>query len=172
MCREDSRILGYGSREGICFRPAYDKLIQLAFHFPKITVMIAIGAVAIGCLVFVLLPQRMMPSTERNQFVVEIYLPTGAPFAKTEMVCDSVANILRRDKRITNVTSFVGTSAPRFHMCYAPKFPSKQLAQLIVTTTSEEMTNNLLDEYEDKYINYFPDAREAQDFGSPSAGDV
>lgn len=137
---------------------AYDKLIQLAFHFPKITVMIAIGAVAIGCLVFLLLPQRMMPSTERNQFVVEIYLPKGAPFAKTEMVCDSVANILRRDKRITNVTSFVGTSAPRFHMCYAPKFPSKQLAQLIVTTTSEEMTNHLLDEYEDKYINYFPDA--------------
>lgn len=136
----------------------FDKVITLAFRFPKLTILGAVLAVAIGCLVFLHIPQRMMPFTERNQFVVEIYLPNSSPLSRTERVCDSVANILRRDKRIANVTAFVGSSAPRFHMCYAPKFPSKHYAQLIVTTTSERMTNTLLDEYEDKYINYFPDA--------------
>ena len=137
---------------------AYDKLIHLALRFPKMTVLIAVLAVATGCLVFIHLPQKMMPVTERNQFVVEIYLPAGAPFARTEAVANDVADILRSDKRIKNVTSFIGASAPRFHMCYAPKFPSKQIAQLIVTTSSEEMTNKLLDEYEDAYINKYPDA--------------
>ncbi len=136
----------------------FEKIINLAFAFPKMTLLVGAAAVAVGCLIFVHLPQRMMPFTERNQFVVEIFLPGGSPLARTEKICDSVANILRHDDRIENVTEFVGTSAPRFHMCYAPKFPSKQIAQLIVTTSSEEMTNKLLDEYEDKYINYFPDA--------------
>jgi len=134
----------------------YDKLIHIAFRIPKITVITAILAVVIGCIVFIHLPQRMMPATERNQFVVEIYMPTGTPFAQTEQICNSVANTLRRDPRITNVTSFVGCSAPRFHMCYAPKFPSKQYAQLIITTSSETMTNTLLDEYEDKFIDFLP----------------
>lgn len=136
----------------------FDKIINFAFQFPKLTLLSAALAVVGGGLIFAHLPQKMMPSTERNQFVVEIYLPGGSPLSRTEKVCDSIASILRKDKRIQNVTEFVGTSAPRFHMCYAPKFPSKQIAQLIVTTSSENMTNKLLDEYEDKYINYFPDA--------------
>lgn len=136
----------------------FDLIINWAFRFPKTTVLMAILAVVAGALIFLHLPQKMMPSTERNQFVVEIYLPGGSPFSRTEKICDSISNILRNDKRIHNVTEFVGTSAPRFHMCYAPMFPSKQIAQLIVTTSSEEMTNKLLDEYENKYVNYFPDA--------------
>lgn len=136
----------------------FDKIIHLAFRFPKITLATAVAAVVIGCIVFVFLPQKMMPSTERNQFVVEIYLPNSSPLARTERVCDSVANMLRKDSRIQNVTSFIGCSAPRFHMCYAPKFPSKHYAQLIVTTSSEHLTNKLLDEYEDKSVNIFPDA--------------
>ena len=136
----------------------FDRIITLAFRFPKTTIIAAVAAVVGGTLIFLHLPQKMMPSTERNQFVVEIYLPGGSPLSRTEKICDSVANILRNDKRIKNVTAFIGTSAPRFHMCYAPKFPSKQIAQLIVTTSSEDMTNKLLDEYEDRYINYFPDA--------------
>ncbi|MBO4645359.1 MAG: efflux RND transporter permease subunit [Bacteroidales bacterium] len=136
----------------------YDRLIHWAFAYPKMTVLLAVLAVAIGGMVFLFLPQRMMPCTERNQFVVEITLPAGTSLERTAAVTDSLARILRSDQRIQNVTEFVGTSAPRFHMCYAPKFPSKQISQLIVTTSSEEMTNRLLDEYQDKYIHYFPDA--------------
>lgn len=136
----------------------FDKIIHLAFGYPKITLLTAVLAVVVGCIVFVHLPQKMMPFTERNQFVVEIYLPNSSPLDRTERVCDSVANMLRKDSRIQNVTSFIGCSAPRFHMCYAPKFPSKHYAQLIVTTSSEHLTNKLMDEYEDKSVNIFPDA--------------
>ena len=69
----------------------YDKLIHLALRFPKMTVLIAVLAVATGCLVFIHLPQKMMPVTERNQFVVEIYLPAGSPFSRTEAVANVAA---------------------------------------------------------------------------------
>lgn len=136
----------------------YDKLIHLSFRFPKITILVAFLAIVGGVLIFLFLPQKMMPVTERNQFVVEITLPSAASLEETAMVADSVENMLRKDERIQNITSFVGTSAPRFHMCYAPKFPSPQIAQLIVTTESEKMTNILLDEYVDKSINMIPNA--------------
>lgn len=136
----------------------YDSVIHLAFRFPKITVLITVSVIAIGILIFLFLPQKMMPATERNQFVVEINLQKGCTLNETGIVADSIANILKKDKRVKNVTAFVGNSPPRFHMCYAPSMPSKQYALLIVTTTSEESTNEVLDDYQNAYANYIPNA--------------
>lgn len=137
---------------------AYNKVIHIAFRFPKTTIGIALGALGIGLLVYVLLPQKMMPVTERNQFVVEIYMPSGFPLSHTANAADTVASILRRDKRVTNVTEFIGSSAPRFHTCYAPAVASSRYAMLIVTTTSNETTNEVLDDYMNKYIDCVPNA--------------
>src|SRR5574344_377319 len=136
----------------------YDTVIHFAFRHPKLTVGIAIGAIGVGALIFLFLPQKMMPATERNQFVVEINLEKGSTLNQTGKIADSISNILKKDKRIKNVTAFVGNSPPRFHMCYAPSMPSKQYALLIVTTKSEEQTNEVLDDYQNKYINYIPNA--------------
>jgi len=69
-----------------------------------------------------------------------------------------MANILLRDRRVTNVTSFIGTSSPRFHTVYAPNMPSPNFGQLLVNTASNEATRELVYEYGDKYSDYFPDA--------------
>ena len=60
------------------------------------------------------LPQKMMPTAERNQFAVEIYLPTGTSLERTEAVADSLEHILRKDRRVVSIASFKGTSSPRF----------------------------------------------------------
>ena len=136
----------------------YNKLIQIAFRFPRTTILIAIGAFISGVLIFMNLPQKMMPNTERNQFAVEIYLPTGTPLSVTEQVADSMEHILNKDKRIKSITSFIGTSSPRFHTCYAPNMPGENYAQFIVNTTDFKTTVEILDEYSNKYVNYFPNA--------------
>ena len=134
----------------------YNILIQAAFRFPKITVGLAFAAIVAGVLVFLTLPQKMMPITERNQFAVEIYLPQGSPLSATAAVADSLEKILRPDKRITSITKFVGTTSPRFHTCYAPNFPSQSYAQFIVSTNTIQNTEKVLDDYTDKYADYFP----------------
>lgn len=136
----------------------YDVIIHLAFRHPRITVGIALAAIVSGVVVFIFLPQKMMPVTERNQFAVEIYLPQGAPLFETAAVADSLERILEKDPRITSITSFVGTTSPRFHTCYAPNFPSKSYAQFIVSTTTIESTVEVLDDYTEKYANHFPNA--------------
>ena len=68
-----------------------------------------------------------MPTAERNQFAVEIYLPTGTSLERTEAVADSLEHILRKDKRVVSLASFKGTSSPRFQTTYAPQFGGKKL---------------------------------------------
>jgi multidrug efflux pump subunit AcrB len=137
---------------------AYEWLLAKVFAFPKTTLFIALASVVAGAFIFISIPQRMMPIAERDQFAVEIYLPKGSPLEKTAAVCDSLENILRADERVKSVSAFVGTSSPRFHVVYAPNMPSKAYGQFIVNTVSNRATEEMLDDYADKYAFYFPEA--------------
>ena len=136
----------------------YEWLLAKVFAFPKTTIAIALASVVVGGLIFMTIPQRMMPIAERDQFAVEIYLPTGSPLEKTAAICDSMEHILRQDERVKSVSAFIGASSPRFHIVYAPNMPSKSYGQFIVNTVSNKATEELLNEYTNKYAFYFPEA--------------
>ena len=136
----------------------YDKLLSLCFAWPKTTLGIGLASIALGMVMMSRLPQQTMPYAERNQFAVEIYMPTGTSLQKTSTVADSLEHILRRDKRIVSVTSFKGCGSPRFHTAYAPQIAGSNYAQFVVNTTDEKATVAVLDEYSDKYAAYFPEA--------------
>ena len=104
------------------------------------------------------LPQKLMPAADRNQFAVEITLPAGTTIDKTISVADSLSHILQKDPRVLSVTSFNGCASPRFHAAYAPQIAGTNYAQFIVNTTGTKATEELLDEYTPRYINYFPKA--------------
>ena len=67
----------------------------------------------------------------------------------------AIRSYYEKDPRITNVASFVGSSSPRFNDLYAPHLPSKNFAQLMVNTISNEATIEVLNEYAQKYRNNF-----------------
>ena len=136
----------------------YDKLLSLCFAWPKTTLGIGLASIVAGVLMMSRLPQQTMPYAERNQFAVEIYMPTGTSLQKTSGVADSLEHILRRDKRIVSVTSFKGCGSPRFHTAYAPQIAGSNYAQFVVNTTDDKATVAVLDEYSDKYAAYFPEA--------------
>lgn len=137
----------------------YEKLLDFCFIWPKTTLAVGVGTILMGVLLFANLPQRLMPIAERNQFAIEFYLPKGAAIEQTAAVADSMEHILKQDKRVVSVTSFIGTSSPRFHTTYAPQLPGSNYAQFIVNTLDNKTTAELLDEYSEKYSNYFSNAR-------------
>lgn len=137
----------------------YNRLFDCCFSHPKITVGIGVISVVIGILLIAKLPQQLMPYADRNQFAVEIFLPTGTDVRETAEVADSLEHILRRDKRVVSVASFKGCASPRFQTTYAPQIAGTNFAQFIVNTTGVKETVELLDEYAPKYTDYFPNAR-------------
>ncbi len=136
----------------------YEKWLFRAFKHPRITIGAAFLSIAIGIILFTQIPQRLMPIAERNQFAVEIYLPQGSSLKQTAAVADSLEKILRNDERVISVTSFAGTSSPRFHTAYAPNLPGKNFAQFIVKTGSNNATLEVLNDYSARYSDYFPKA--------------
>lgn len=129
----------------------YDKVLGISFKNKK-TVIIFGGVTFIaGLYLLTITPQQSFPMIERNQFAVEIFLPTGSSLHQTDEVIKDLEKRLQSDKRIKVVTSFIGTSSPRFHTMYAPNFPAKNYAQLVVLTKSNDATEELLNECSKKY---------------------
>ena len=136
----------------------YEKWLIWAFRHPKITIGGGIISVLAGLALFTQVPQQLMPVAERDQLAVEIYLPQGSSLEQTAIVADSLEKILKKDERVKSISSFIGTSSPRFHTTYASKMPAKNYAQFIVNTHSNHETEELLNEFTPKYADYFPNA--------------
>lgn len=136
----------------------YNWLLDKCFAYPRITIGLGVLSVVVGIVLVGSLPQKLMPTAERDQFAVEIYMPTGTAVEKTTQVADSLEHILRQDSRVLSVASFKGTSSPRFQNSYAPQMGGSNFAQFIVNTTGVDATLELLDEYTPRYSGYFPEA--------------
>ncbi|WP_332368702.1 efflux RND transporter permease subunit [Spirosoma telluris] len=137
---------------------AYDRALDRAFRLPRLTITLGVLSVVLGGFLLALVPRQLFPKVERNQFAVEIYLPEGATLPQTSAVSDSLEKRLMADKRVVNVAAFIGTSSPRFHTTYAPNFPAKNYAQLIVNTQTADDALALLNDYERTQRNAFPNA--------------
>jgi multidrug efflux pump subunit AcrB len=137
---------------------SYDWLIDKCFAWPRTTLLVGILSVLLGAYLMSSVPQRLLPDAERDQFAVEISLPTGTAIDKTAYVADSLEHILRKDKRVVSVASFIGCSSPRFQSTYAPQLGGTNYAQFIVNTTGNDATVSILNEYSPKYRNLFPEA--------------
>ena len=136
----------------------YGKAEEFCFAHPAATLSSGLCVVALGVFMFLQLNIQMMPMAARDFFVIETEVDGGNGLARTKYCTDSLQNILLRDSRVRSVTSFVGTGAPRFCMTYNPILPGKTVSQMIVNTTSSKATDEILREYQEKYVNLFPDA--------------
>ncbi len=136
----------------------YNKVLDFTFHHPWLTISCGVGLVLLSTLIIPALKVRQFPYADRDQFAVEIFLPESKGLDDARVLADSVRYSLAEDDRVTGVTSFIGCSSPRFMVCYAPQMAGKNFAQLIVNTTSQEATLELLAKYQPQWSEHFPQA--------------
>lgn len=136
----------------------YHQLLSICFKQPKVAYLLLVGAMGIGIFLLTRSNLQLLPKAERECFAVEIHVQHNADINETAQVADSLARMLRTDKRITSITSFVGQASPRFHATYTPQMAHPSYAQFIVNTTSTDATTQLLQQWGPYYENYFPNA--------------
>jgi len=136
----------------------YDSLLGWCVLHPKTTIVsciiplfLAFGIYKYG------IKQKFFPAAERNQFVLELWMPTRTHLDATTKATDKLVQLLKGDKRVTSYTSFIGTSAPRFYYNFSPEYPVTNYSQIIVTTTDEEATNMLSEELSHKVEEAVPE---------------
>ena len=137
----------------------YDRMIEACFRHKKLTMAVGLASIVVGGMLMTLIPQKLMPRAERNQFAVDVMLPSGTDLHHTAAVADSLASILRQDPRVANLTVFYGSGAPRFHATFIPSLGGSNFAQFIVNTHSDAETQGMLNEYSEPYAYHFADAQ-------------
>jgi len=136
----------------------FDKILEKTFRHPKVVIALCVTVVVASLLLFFAIDQQLFPTVERNQFAVEVYLDKGASLESTANIVNKLSDELRKDKRVTTVTNFVGTGSPRFHTVYAPNLPGANYGQLMVNTIDNKATVAVCEEYDKKYRDAFPNA--------------
>ena len=135
----------------------YNKAIEKCFAHWRVTLGAGIASIVVGCLVFALLPQKLMPIAQRDQFAVEVFMPTGTTVKGTNVLTDSLEHMIRRIPGVVSVANFHGMSSPRFQTTYAPQIPGDNFAQFIVNTKSNDATEKIVAECKKRFTNYFPE---------------
>ena len=136
----------------------YNRVLDFTFAHPWITIGGGIALILLSSLIMPSLKVRMFPFADRDQFAIEIFQPEGKGINETKALADSVRHVLQRDDKVKCTTSFIGCSSPRFMTCYAPQMAGRNFAQLIVNTTSQKATLDLLAKYQPMLSETFPEA--------------
>lgn len=130
----------------------------MCLKHPTVTIAGSLTTIILAFILFKFgLKEKFFPEAERNQFTVEIWMPTGTKLEKTEEAVLRIENIIKNDSRVKSYAAFIGASAPRFYYNYSPVMPESNFAQLLINTKSKKLTISLTRELQDKVNKLIPE---------------
>lgn len=129
----------------------YNNLLEWCVKHPIATIISSIIPILLAVLLFKAgVRQLFFPSAERNQFVVELWMPTGTKLEKTNQAILKAEALIKGDKRVLSYATFTGTAAPRFYYNFSPEFPTTNYAQILINTTTDKTAEELAEELSNK----------------------
>src|SRR5512143_1332471 len=124
----------------------YGILINIFMKRKWLAFTLGIAASVFGVMLFAFVPQQFFPSAERNQFVIDVWMPQGTRIEATDAVMGRIEKALSSSKGVSHFATFVGQSAPRFYYNVNPQQPDGAYGQFIVNTASVKDTDRLVRE--------------------------
>lgn len=115
--------------------PFYNKL-RKTLHWSLLNrwlvmgITVAIFVVSCGMLKFV--KQEFFPASVRPELLVELNLPEGSSIKATDEAARRLTELLKEDKDLDHMSTYVGKGAPRFVLVATPELPRTNYAQLVV----------------------------------------
>ncbi|MFZ1106103.1 MAG: efflux RND transporter permease subunit [Hyphomicrobiaceae bacterium] len=114
----------------------------------KTTAVATVGALAASIASFAFIPQQFFPTSNRNEILVDLWLPEGSSFADTEREAKAVEARLLQDPDLapefSYVVAFVGEGAPRFYLPLDQQLKNQNFAQLMLMSKSLEARERAL----------------------------
>ena len=140
------------------FYRAFRKLLHWALGH-RITV-IGITLAMLGLSMFMLrfVSQEFFPASVRPELLVELNMPEGSSLKATDAAARKLTNLIKDDKELDHVSTYVGESAPRFVLVIDPVQPRDNYAQLVVVAKSVEDRKKLEKRISELAAEHLPEA--------------
>ncbi|HQH22794.1 MAG TPA: efflux RND transporter permease subunit [Bacteroidales bacterium] len=141
---------------------SYNRAIDWCMRNRTVTIGGSLITVALAALLFITaVRHKFFPEAERNQFIIELWMPAGTKLEKTEEAIDRMGKLVEGDERVRSFAVFSGRSAPRFYYNYSPEIPSPEYAQILINTVNKKATMSLYNELREKAGSIIPEGRPA-----------
>ena len=137
----------------------YNRIIEWAMLHRKKVLVSAVIAFVAGIGILSLVRQQFFPLAERDQFVMDVWLPEGTRIEATDAAVKRIEGVLQQKAEVRSYTSFLGSSAPRFYYNVNPQQPAANYAQILVNTHSAKGTPKLVDELRNELPAVVPETR-------------
>jgi len=116
----------------------YDKTIVWCMAHSGLTIAACLSTLVFAFVLYQIVPQKFFPAAERNQFAVDLWMPTGTKLVKTEESILKIQNLIKNDRRVVSYATFIGASSPRFYYNFTPEPPVENFAQILVNTRTDK----------------------------------
>jgi multidrug efflux pump subunit AcrB/outer membrane protein TolC len=137
----------------------YNIAINHAMRHKRAALTSGVAAFAVGVGILQLVPQQFFPLAERDQFLMDVWLPEGAKIEATDAAVRNIEAIVRKEPLVVSTTSFLGSSAPRFYYNVNPVAPASNFAQLLINTRRVKGTPELVASLRQRVADAAPEAK-------------
>ena len=122
----------------------FRKLLHWALHNRKTVVVGAIVLFCANIALGTLLKQEFFSASVRPELLVELNLPEGSSLAATDAAATKLTNMVKDDKDVDSVATYVGKSAPRFVLVMDPVQPRDNYAQLVIVAKDSDARERMV----------------------------
>jgi multidrug efflux pump subunit AcrB len=137
----------------------YNRIITWAMGRKRLVLVSSVLAFVAGLGILRLVPQLLFPLAERDQFVMDVWLPEGARIEATDATVRHIEAVLAHEPLVKSYTSFLGESAPRFYYNVNPQAPAANYAQVLVNTKDVKGTPKLVERLRPLLADVAPEAK-------------
>jgi multidrug efflux pump subunit AcrB/outer membrane protein TolC len=138
---------------------SYNRIITWAMAHKRTVLVSSVAAFLVGVGILRMVPQLFFPLAERDQFVMDVWLPEGAKIEATDATVRNIESALGKEPLVRQYTSFLGESAPRFYYNVNPQAPAANYAQILVNTKKVKGTPKLVERLREQLPAVAPEAK-------------
>ncbi len=153
----------HGFANGMSFGPLgrmFATILRSALRHPGLAIAASLMLPVIGFGSFQTLKPQFFPGVDRNQFYVQVKLADGTAISETHKVAHKVERVIMAEAEVSGVTWVIGESAPAFYYnMIGNQDGVPSFAEALVTTTSPQATEDMLDRLQKNLDGAAPEAR-------------
>lgn len=111
----------------------YSKVLIWALSKPFHVIGISVGLLIFSLALFPFIGVSLFPKAEKPMILVNVDMPEGTTFERTQMIAENVATRVRKEDLVKDIALNVGRGNPRIYYNIMPSRQTVTFAQLFVT---------------------------------------
>lgn len=138
----------------------FEKSLRVSLHYRKTIIALVFALPLTGFIMSQHLTEQFFPTSDRDMFQIELFLPSQNSIERTRDVSQKISNYLYTREGIEKVRWFIGKNAPPFYYNLMPtKDGLNNYAQGMITASDFQSANKLIPKIQYALDDLFPEAQ-------------